>query len=402
MIRYKAASLVCCMLVVLSTLGVRSASTQSLDQTLFGPTLPGFSRPPLHLEGGPTAAPSGYTPQQVRQAYGFDQIANQGAGQTIGIVDAFDAPKIESDLATFNTQFGLPACTTANGCFEKVFAAGTKPAPNRGWAGEISLDVEWAHAIAPAAKILLVEARSNSNVDLFNAVDVAVQHGASVVSLSWGGGESASELSLDSHFMVSNVTFTVSSGDSGTGAQYPAASPFVVAVGGTALNLNGGAYVSETAWSGSGGGRSSFEVQPAYQANYPIPSNPNGKRGIPDVSYDGAPSTGFPVFTSMFDTSSWGKFGGTSAGAPQWAALFAIANSVRAAGGKSPLNNTPAILYNTAIGKTGYATNYHDVTSGTNGACGAPVCTAVAGYDYVTGLGSPQGNNIITALAAEP
>jgi subtilase family serine protease len=337
----------------------------------------------------------------MRQAYGFDQIANQGAGQTIGIVDAFDAPRIESDLATFNTQFGLPACTTANGCFEKVFAAGTKPASNKGWAGEISLDVEWAHAIAPQAKILLVEARSNSNADLFAAVDVAVQHGASVVSLSWGGGESNSELSLDSHFMVANVSFTVSSGDSGTGAQYPAASHFVVAVGGTTLNLNGGVFVSETAWSGSGGGLSGFEVEPAYQTNYPIPNDPNGKRGIPDVGYNANPSTGVPVFTSMFDLSSWGKFGGTSAGAPQWAALLAIVNSIRVGNGKTPLNNTPAILYNTTIGKTGYATNYHDITSGTNGGCGT-LCTAVAGFDYVTGLGSPQANNIITALAAQP
>jgi subtilase family serine protease len=136
----------------------------------------------------------------VRHAYGFDVIVNQGAGQTIGIVDAFDDAGAESDLGVFSTQFGLPACTTANGCFKKVYATGTKPRANAGWAGEISLDVQWAHAIAPQAKILLVEAANNGNSALYSAVNVAVQNGATVVSMSWGGAEASNETSTDALF----------------------------------------------------------------------------------------------------------------------------------------------------------------------------------------------------------
>jgi subtilase family serine protease len=354
------------------------------------------------LRGDFTATPTGYTPTQVRRAYGFDQITNQGAGQTVAIVDAFDDPNIESDLGVFSTQFGLPSCTTANGCFQKVFAAGTAPRPNRGWAFEISLDVEWVHAIAPQAKIILVEARSSSLADLLAGVDAAVAHGASVVSMSFGGGETSSEVSSDSHFSASNVTFTASSGDSGTGASYPAASPLVVSVGGTHLNIDSnGNYLSETAWSGSGGGQSGFEVEPLYQAGYPIPNDPAGKRGIPDVSYDGDPASGFPIYASYLSPRGWIQVGGTSAGAPQWAALFGIVNSVRAGNGKAPLNSTTGILYNTLIGHTNYSSNYNDVTSGTNGSCGT-LCTAVTGYDYVTGLGTPKANTLIPALAAQP
>ena len=360
----------------------------------------GFARPPIHLRGtNATKGPSGMSPSATRHAYGFDLISNQGAGQVVGIVDAYDDPNIESDLGVFNSTFNLPLCTSSSGCFKKVYAQGSKPNTNSGWALEISLDVEWAHAIAPQAKIVLVEAASSSFTNLMQAVDVAVQNGASAVSMSFGGGEFSGETSYDTHFAVNGVTFTASSGDSGNGVEYPAASPDVVGVGGTTLTTGtGGSYISETAWSGSGGGQSSVENEPPYQASYPIPNDPKGWRGVPDVAYDGDPNTGFAIYDTVRyqGQSGWFLVGGTSAGAPQWAALFAIANSLRAAAGKATLSSTNIAVYSEATANL--SSNFHDITRGTNGTCGT-LCTAVAGYDYVTGLGSPQANNIIPALA---
>jgi len=339
---------------------------------------------------------------QARRAYGFDQLSNAGAGQTIGIVDAYDDPNIESDFAVFNSTFGLPSCTTANGCFKKIYAQ-RKPRTDSGWSLEMSLDVEWAHAIAPQAKIVLVEASSASFANLMQAVDVAVQSGASVVSMSFGGGEFTSESSYDYHFSVSHVTFVASSGDSGNGVEYPAASPYVVAVGGTTLQIldSSGAYAGETAWGGSGGGQSAYESEPSYQAGYAIPNDLHGKRGVPDVAYDADPNTGFSVFDSIMyqGQRGWFQVGGTSAGAPQWSALVAITNSLRAGIGKSALSSTSLEVYSAAMAS--YGSNFHDVTSGANGTCG-PLCNAAVGYDYVTGLGSPQAANLVPALASQP
>lgn len=279
-----------------------------------------------------------------------------------------------------------------------MYAQGSKPNTNAGWALEISLDVEWAHAIAPQAKIVLVEAASNSFANLMQAVDVAVANGASVVSMSFGGSEFSSETSFDFHFNVNGVTFTASSGDSGSGVEYPAASPFVVGVGGTTLSVDSsGNYLGETAWSGSGGGLSTVENEPLNQALYPIRNDPGGVRGVPDVAYDGDPNTGFAVYDTVRyqGQTGWFQVGGTSAGAPQWAALFAIANSVRAGNGKGTLGSANNAVY--AVGSG----NFHDITSGTNGTCGT-LCTASAGYDYVTGLGSPRANLMIATLAAQP
>jgi subtilase family serine protease len=352
----------------------------------------GYARPPIHVRGDARAnGPSGLTPSQTRHFYGFDQIANQGAGQTIAIVDAYDDPNIEADLGVFNSQFGLPVCTTKNGCFKKVYSSGSQPRSDAGWSLEISLDVEWAHAIAPQAKIVLVEAASNSFADLMVAVDVAVANGASVVSMSFGGNEFANETGYDFHFNVTGVTFTASSGDSGTGVEYPAASPNVVAVGGTTVQTDSaGAYLGETAWSGSGGGPSAMESEPLYQTSFFTSSG----RGVPDVAYDADPNTGFPVYDTVRyqGRSGWFEVGGTSAGAPQWAALLAIANSVRAVNGKATLSSAQFALYNNT-------SNFHDITSGSNGTCGA-ACNAAAGYDLVTGLGSPKANSVITALVA--
>jgi subtilase family serine protease len=362
----------------------------------------GFAFPFSHTVSPASSTVVGLTPTQIRHAYGFDSLACEsantcGSGQTIGIVDAFNDPNIQSDLNTFDNQFGLPTCTTSNGCFTIATPQGA-PRTDRGWALEISLDVEWAHAIAPGANILLVEAVTNSFANLFGAVDYASAR-AHQVSMSWGGSEFSSETSSDSHFQVSGVTFFASSGDGGHGIIYPSASPLVVSVGGTTLTLgSGGNVVSETAWSGSGGGISAFESEPSYQSNYPIPST-GGLRGNPDVSYDADPASGVAVFDSLGDQGlkNWIQVGGTSAGSPQWAALAAIANAGRTSPLSSTSSTTPTnvAIYN--IAKTAYSTNFRDITSGTNGSCGS-LCTAGPNYDFVTGLGSPLANAIVPSL----
>ncbi len=352
--------------------------------------------PPIHVKRSGTAAPTGLLPIQIAHAYGFDKLScygskSCGSGQTIAIVDAYDDPNIESDLATFDTQFGFPSCTTANGCFTKATPQGL-PVGNTGWALEESLDVEWAHAIAPGAKIILVEAKNSFLSSLLSAVDYAAsQPNVHQVSMSWGGSEFSGESSYDYHFSVSGVSFTASSGDSGAGILYPAASPYVVSVGGTTLNVDSsGNVLSETAWSGSGGGLSSFELKPSYQSGF----NPYSGRGVPDVSYDADPNTGVPVYDS-YGYGGWVQVGGTSVGAPQWATISAIVNS--GGGQLSSISfGTSTALYKAATGPA-YSANYRDITSGSNGACGT-LCTAGLGYDFVTGLGSPLTNNLIPYL----
>lgn len=369
------------------------AQIPSPIQTL--PHLPGKAHAPHIIKPNtPQFAPSGLSPAQVAMAYGFAHLTGKGKGQIIGIVDAFDAPTIEKDLNVFSSTFGLPACTTKNGCFKKIYAAGKKPSPDGDWAGETSLDVEWAHAMAPQAKIMLVEAKDDSMDALMQAVQVAVKNGANVISMSWGGAEDANETSIDAIFNQPHVVFTAASGDSGHGVIYPAASPYVLSVGGTTLSIgSSGNYLGETAWSGSGGGLSAYEVQPEYQSSYPIPNNPNKMRGTPDVSYNADPESGVSVYDSTRDSSGnkgWMVIGGTSAAAPQWAALIADANS----SGKY-LTNINALLYSTAT--SNYANDYNDITLGNNGDCGI-YCSAQVNYDYVTGLGSPKAANLIMDL----
>jgi subtilase family serine protease len=356
------------------------------------PSQPGWAHPPIVVMPRSANSPaiSGYTPAEIKKAYGISGITNKGAGQTIALVDAYNNPDAASDLATFDTQYSLAACTVANGCFKVIYASGTKPANNSDWSGESSLDIEYAHAIAPRAKIILVEAASSSNAALYAAVDAAVQNGATVVSMSWGGGEYSGETSDDTHFNVPGVVFCASTGDSGHGTIYPSVSPYVVAVGGTDLHLSGGTWSSETAWSGSGGGESTYETEPSYQAS----AQSSGKRGVPDVAWDADPSTGVAVY-SKYGFGGWAEVGGTSVGSPSWAGLFAIANSSRVAASKTNLTQPQVDLYPDA------ETDYHDITSGTNGSCGA-LCTAGTGYDFVTGVGSPQANLLVPALVAAP
>lgn len=368
----------------------------SIAQADIEPHLPGIAYPPHQIKHQPQrllSAPSGLTPTQVSTAYGFNVIPYQGEGQTIGIVDAYDNPTAETDFATFNTAFGLPDCTTANGCFTKVYATGSQPAQNTNWGLEIALDIQWAHAIAPKAKILLVEAADASYAALFSAINVAVTQGAKTISLSWGGNEFSGQTSYDmvlrNHIVNSGVTFFVASGDNGHGVSYPSTSTYVIAVGGTSLSLNGSNYRTETAWSGSGGGLSVYEPETGPQIASSIPNNFHRKRSVPDVSYHANPSLGY----SVYDTASggWMVVGGTSAGSPQWAALLAIAKS----GTHKNLTSVYAALY--ALSRANYKYYFNDIASGTNGSCGY-YCAARASYDYVTGVGSPQAVYVVNGL----
>jgi subtilase family serine protease len=326
-------------------------------------------KPPIHIYGGTNKSPIGMTPSQIKKAYNLPENGGRG---TIAIIGAYNDASIENDLRDFSKQFNLPDCTTENGCFEKhIMSAAVKD--NSGWDLETTLDVEWSHAIAPKAKILLVAATTPSGVNLVKAIDYAAARAdVTAISMSWGGAEFPEEVSLDSHFIKSRAVFFASSGDNGTGASWPASSPYVVAVGGTTLLLNAdGNFKKETAWNGSGGGVSAYEKEPSYQADYSIPKSA-GWRAVPDVSYDADPASGFPIIRG----GVWRTVGGTSAGAPQWAAISTLGS------GAGNIN-----FYNDKASANS-ASYFRDITSGTNGDCGY-LCKARKHYDYVTGLGSP-------------
>ncbi|HUC57626.1 MAG TPA: S53 family peptidase [Streptosporangiaceae bacterium] len=346
-------------------------------------------------------SPTGLPPSAIQSVYnlsGLSPTSGAGAGQIIAIIDAYNDANALSDLNVFNAEYGyasLSTCTSlsqSGPCFEVAEPSG-KPSNNSDWALEESLDIEWAHAEAPAAKIVLVEAKTSSNANLYAAVDYAnTTLDANVVSMSWGGSETSSETSSDSNFTHAGTLYTASAGDSGHGVIYPSASPDVIAVGGTTLNGCSGTscagFTSETTWSDGGGGISKYESIPAYQSSYTGPvygastisALTGGKRGVPDVSFVGNPNTGVSVYdsTAYDGQSGWWTIGGTSVGAPNWAGILAAGNAA----------GSTALQGNTAIYGGGYKTNLRDITSGTNGSCGTD-CTAGTGYDLVTGLGSP-------------
>ncbi|HEY2156626.1 MAG TPA: S53 family peptidase [Isosphaeraceae bacterium] len=346
-------------------------------------------------------APAGLSPAQVRQAYGFNAIrfggglAGDGTGQTIAIVDAFNQPNIRSDLQTFDSQFGLPAPPS----FRVVAQDGSQNLPanaSKGdWGYEISLDVEWAHALAPGASILLVEAASAGD-DLNTAVQwAAAQPGVSVVSMSWGSPEYSYEY-LDDYMYTTpaghnGVTFLAATGDTGSPGSYPAASPNVLAVGGTQFTSSldaQGDYTTETGWNSGGGGVSRYELQPAYQKG--VVTQSTTYRAIPDVSMNSG--TGVAVYDS-FDSSGWISVGGTSLATPCWGALIAIVDQGLAALGQGTLGGQAAMTGLYALEQKAASISFHDITSGSNGLAAGP------GYDLVTGLGTPQAAAIVAGLS---
>jgi len=310
-------------------------------------------------EGGTsdaTPGPTGYSPADIAAAY---KLSGSGSG-TIAIIDAYDDPYVTQDLTALCSQFGLPAPNL------EVHKMSSSVSADQGWALEISLDVQWVHAVAPGAKILLVEATSSYLSDLLAAINYAAGRTDVVaVSMSWGGGEFLGESSYDSSFTSSHGTaFFASSGDNGAGASWPSVSANVVSVGGTTLKLTSGTVTSETAWSGSGGGTSVYEPKPAYQN-----ALSGTTKSTPDVSYNADPNTGFSVYDS-YGYGGWIVVGGTSAGAPQWAAIQALGGTA----------NNPNFYADYA---QSYSAHFRDITQGSNG------YPAKTGYDLATGLGSP-------------
>jgi subtilase family serine protease len=416
---------------LLVVIGVFVVALRPISVMATGPPTGWVARPPIHVANYPyphrlaplitNPSPVGYIPCEIGTAYYLNHVSGTGSGQLVAIVDAFDNPNATGDLATFDSTFGVAAPPS----FTVVapFGIGTTTATNLdGWRLEESLDADWVHSIAPGAALALVEAHSDVGSDLLNAVDYAVGtlH-ANVVSMSWGGSEFAGQTSFDSHFPNnSGIMFLASAGDSGSGAQWPSSSANVISVGGTNLSSiatgdapstthtacsgtgTGTSSALETAWSGSGGGISAQVGIPSYQSSYSGPVHgaatinalTSGKRGTPDVSAVADPNTGVAVYDSnTFQTQTgWFQVGGTSLAAPVWAGLFALADQQRTTAGKSDLAIAAADAtepaYSVAPG------SFIDITSGSNGACGTN-CTAGAGYDLVTGVGSPAGTQLL-------
>jgi len=383
-----------------------SVSPVALPGTTFEPAWLG-SAASTALQGAalPMAAPgpTGFTPAQIRQAYGLDAFSfggtpADGRGTTIALVTAYDNPNIAADLATFDATFGIPAPPS----FQKVNQTGgtTLPVFNASWSTETCLDVQWAHAIAPGASILLVEAKSNATADMLAAVKYARSApGVVAVSMSWGQAEYAGETVDDVTFTTpaghTPVSFFAASGDRGAPGIYPAMSPNVVAIGGTSLTLGKGGLAIESAWSRSGGGTSAYEARPAYQTG--IVPQTTKKRATPDVALVSDPATGLAVCDSKANGAKtpWVAYGGTSIATPQWAAIGAIVAQGRALRRAAPLDGRKELLpalYSLP------AADFHDIVSGSSN--GSPRLAAGPGYDLVTGRGTPIAAALVRDLVA--
>jgi hypothetical protein len=345
-----------------------------------------------------------FTPIQIRHAYGFDRVAfedathglvaGDGSGTTIAIVDAYDDPNIANDLAQFDSTYGLPDPPS----FTKVNQIGSAifPAANRGWSQEIALDVEYSHAVAPGANILLVEANDDSESNLLAAVTYAAnQPGVVAVSMSWGEADFSDEIFDDSRFLTpsghNGVTFLAASGDVGGSPQYPPSSPNVVAVGGTSLFLDSNDnYLSESGWKGSGGGISPYEDQPAYQNG--VVTQSSTRRTTPDVAFLADPNTGAMVYDS-YGGRGLSRLGGTSLACPMMAGLTAIVDQ-----GRSYLFDRPSYsgtdFLNALYGLP--QSDLNDILTGNNGFAAGP------GYDLVTGRGTPIVDRFVSGMIGAP
>lgn len=378
-----------------------------------------------------TSTVTTYTPAQIRAAYKLPalpsstagltaaQAAQLGAGQTIYIVNAKHDPNLVAELAAFNAQFGLPACSSrtlaastalplaaasSTGC-ELVIAystsagalTATAPAYDSGWATEIALDVQWAHATAPLARLVLIEAPDAGVTSLSNAVALANKMGSGVVSMSFGAAEGSWTTSYDSVFSASGMSYLAATGDGGSAVSWPSVSSKVLAVGGTTLSYSGSGARSEVAWASTGGGVSSYVAVPGYQSAL---VSSLSKRAVADVAFNADPNSGQYVASIPSGSSSvrWLSAGGTSLSTPQWAGLIAVANALRAAAGKTVLGAPHSVLYGqvAAVPAT-YGAAFADVSSGSNGSCS--VCTAKAGYDTPTGWGTPNASALLSTLS---
>ena len=321
----------------------------------------------------------GYKPADLQAAYNLPS-SSRGTGQTIAVVDAYDDPNAESDLAVYRSEFGLPACTTSNGCFQKVNQFGqASPLPQAdttGWSVEESLDLDMVSAICPNCHIILVEANSNFDFPLGLSVDSAVTLGASAVSNSYGGSEQGTQ-QFEKYYHHRHAIITASSGDSGYGGgpQVPAAYQYVVAVGGTRLMKDSSSKRgwTELVWGGAGSGCSTMYPKPSWQSD-PLCAN----RTIADTSAEADPGTGVAVYDTYRFANGWIEEGGTSVSSPIIAAIYGLRGN-----GKT-LDYAHSIYT---------AKSYHlnDVTTGINGNCGNYLCMGQPGYDGPTGMGTPEG-----------
>ena len=333
----------------------------------------------------PDAIPAGvgYGPANLQSAYLLPS-STAGSGQTVAVVDAYNDPNAASDLATYRSSAGLPAC--GSGCFSVVNQNGAaSPLPTNagtnGWDVEESLDIDMVSAICPLCHIILVEASSPTTQNLGTAVNSAVSLGAKFVSNSYGGGESSSDPSFDtSYYNHPGVAVTASAGDSGFGVEYPAASRYVTAVGGTSLNTASNSRGwTETVWNGTGSGCSADDAKPTWQTDTGCARRTNN-----DVSAVADPNTGVAVYDT-YSQGGWLEVGGTSASSPIIASVFALAG-------------TPAAGTYPSSYPYSHTANLFDVTSGSNGSCSpAYLCTGEVGYDGPTGLGTPDGTAAFTS-----
>lgn len=350
-----------------------------------GPDGPGFARchariitdrqgNPFAIDARANLTPSGYGPAALQSAYNVSP-ASGAPTSIIAIVDAYGYTNAEADLSVYRSTYRLPACTVGNGCFAKYNQNGIKgsyPRQNTGWSQETALDLDMASAMCPSCHIILVEANSSSLADLAAAVNRAAVLGARVISNSYGGGEAGST-TYEIAYNHPGVAITASSGDSGYGVQFPAASPHVTAVGGTSLTQSSTARGwSETTWSGAGSGCSTLYTKPSWQTDTLC-----SKRMEADVSAVADPATGVAVYgPPSGGKSAWLVFGGTSVAAPLIGGIYA--NNGGSVAGGEPYSHLTALF---------------DVVVGSNGSCGGTYfCTAEPGYDGPTGLGTPNGN----------
>ena len=327
------------------------------------------------------ATPSGYGPSSIQSAYKLPS-STAGSGETVAIVDAYKDPTAAKDLAVYRSTYGLPACTVASGCLKIVSQSGSTtslPKTNAGWATEESLDLDMVSATCPKCHIILVEATTASNANLGKAVNEAAKLGADAISNSYGGSESSTDTTYDTtYYDHPGIAITASSGDSGYGVEYPAASPYVTAVGGTSLSTSSNSRGwTETAWSGAGAGCSAYEAKPTFQSSA---STGCAKRAVADVSAVADPNTGVAVYdtTPYQGFSGWQVYGGTSVASPLIASVYALA------GNTSSVDNASRAYTN--------HTSLFDVTSGSDGSCSpSQLCTARSGWDGPTGYGTPDG-----------
>lgn len=320
--------------------------------------------------------PSGLNPADLQAAYHLPSNSS-GYGQTIAIIEAYDDPNAEADLAVYRAQFGLPDCTTANGCFRKVDQNGGTiyPQPDTTWAQEASIDLDTASATCPNCHLMLVEATSASSQNLGEAVNTAVRLGAHIISNSYGESEVAAETSYAADYNHPGVVMVASAGDAGYGVEYPAAFNTVIAVGGTTLkrSATNARGWKETTWSGTSSGCSAYISKPSWQ----VDSSCN-KRMVVDVAAVADPTTGVSVYDTYAKVGGWHVFGGTSVAAPIIAAAYALA-------GNAESINAPATLYS-------HPGDLFDITRGSVGTCSVSYfCNAGPGYDGPSGLGTPNG-----------